>query len=332
MQEILELQNLLNNNGELSEQGCYNIVKYNYNKEDSKLSSKKVKEEDLYVIYNHFNAFVISISKVSKFIIVTVSLIDLIGPWVRRKEFKINTSKDDINMPSNPRIGDIVIKSNSSTIIIKNNMESRRILCHVEDFSDGVPVDADISLMDMPDELIAINDVYGDDAKNYIYNCKINNMKAHGIVRFQNKEHLFKPENSFANLQWYRGYNFHNKDYYNAVASGYLNSDKISFNVGLDINNIDYNIENTIINNNCIEKFGKIQIFVNETQKKKIFKSIINLKNTSDQIDLKFTPIANCSFDDKSIKKDIIFGFFDGTIITSINTYNIEEFTGFIIN
>ncbi|QSX05156.1 DUF2804 domain-containing protein [Sedimentibacter sp. zth1] len=330
--DVLQREKLINNNGELTKIGFFKDFNFDYNKDSCKISKSKLKEEDLYVVYNHFYAFIISVSNISKTGIDSVALIDLANPWIRKIELKRTNSKNEVQMPLSPNEGDINVKEKNYTIIIKNTGNSRRILCHLDDFHNDKPIDADISVIEEPSEFVVTTETVKNNEKLFVIKNNINCMKAHGIVRFQNKEYILKPDNSCATLHWSRGVNYSNNNYYNFTASGYIDGKLFGFNIGCDIKNNDKDIENAIFYDGYIHKLSKVELIL----KKKHIKSNMNnswiLNNEEKTVNLVFKPNIDCFDEDRLLNKHMVFGTFNGEIIMNDGTIlNIQEFTGFVL-
>ena len=146
--EIVQAGPLLDSKGALVQKGYSKKMLLEYDRSSIKANSMRIKEWDYYLIYNQMHALALTIADNSYMGLDSVTLIDFTQPWQRTTSPIRLFPMGKTNLPSSSSIGDTIINGKNYTIWFKNNGKSRRIICHMDDFINGNPLDADISILD----------------------------------------------------------------------------------------------------------------------------------------------------------------------------------------
>lgn len=325
METNLEKLNIFELNGKLSKKGLFDKISFIYNKENSKIKNSKILSSDTYIIYNHFYIYIMSVKTLHKQTICSISLIDLVNKWNKT----INIEESNINLPTTCDVGDIILKNNSYNIMFKCTKTGKRLLCHVDNFSEGVPIDVDMSLYNIPENSVVTVDNINNKSKSYYINNKINGITAHGIVRHNNKEYIFKPSNSLASLDWYRGTDFYN-NYINVQICCNINNSPIYINLGYLKNNREYKLENTILIGDKIITLSGARITLNGNYPKNNYNGNWKITTSDNNINFIFSPITKLMKNDKKDVCNYVFGIFKGDLYIEGNKNSIDECLGYI--
>lgn len=325
METILDNLNLFELNGNLAKKGLYDKVSFIYNKENSKIKDSKILSSDTYIIYNFFYIFIMSVKMLHKQTICSISLIDLVNKWNKT----INIEESNVNIPTTCDVGDIVLKNNKYNIMFKCTNTGKRLLCHIDNFSEGFPIDVDMSLYNIPKNSVVTMDNINNKIKSYYINNKINGITAHGIVRHNNQEYLFMPNNSIASLDWYRGTEFYN-NYINVQICCNVDNNPMYINLGCLKGDKEYNLENTILLGNKLIKLSKAEITLNESYPKNNYNGDWKISTVDNNINFIFIPITKIIKNDKRKLYNFIFGTFKGDLYIEGNKKSIDECLGYI--
>lgn len=325
METNLEKLNIFELNGKLSKKGLFDKVSFIYNKENSKIRDSKILNSDTYIIYNHFYIFIMSVKVLHKQTVCNITLIDLVNKWNKT----ISIDENNINMPTTCDVGDIILKNRDYSIMFKCTKTGKRLLCHINDFSEGFPIDVDMSLYNIPENSVVTVDSIKEKSKTYYISNKINGIIAHGIVRHNNKEYLFKPNNSLASLDWYRGTDFYN-NYINVQLCFDINSFPLYINLGHIKGYKDYKLENTILYKDNIIKVGSAKIKINGNYPKNNYDNIWKISTIDYKINFEFHPITKFLKNDKREVYSYIFGTFNGDFYIEGEKRYVDECLGYI--
>lgn len=125
--------------------------------------------------------------------------------------------------------------------------------------------DVEIRLIETsPYESLSIHTPFLENKKLFFLNYKLNSMRASGMVRVNQKEIHFSNEDSFAVLDWGRGYWPRKTKWYWANATGIgCKKELIGFNLGFGFGDLRYATENMFFVNGKAYKIKKITLSEN---------------------------------------------------------------------
>ncbi len=332
--EILQEGLLLDESGMLKQAGYARHLLIEYNREQIKKGFGKMKEWDTYYIYNTSHAFIINVSIESGKAIGKVTLISFSQRWHRSAVFEEKLPELEKFLKETYVNSDTKLSGLGYTLWLKYNENTRRIMCHADNFMNNNPIDADISLLEIPDESIVSVTPFEKKKTCFDFNQDIVGIKVFGIVRFENKEYLFPPENSVAVFKRKRSLFSGNPNKICANASGNINGKLFGFNLSKSVNENFENAENAIFYENKIYKLGKVKIDAPSKNDLKLMNPW-QFTDEEDHIHLTFQPEFIKKNNAKGILKNddkiIIFGFFTGGVSFDDETaVRVDDFFGFV--
>jgi hypothetical protein len=115
----------------------------------------------------------------------------------------------------------------------------------------------ELVLKDEPDESMVIATPF-DKKAHFYFNQKINCMRAEGKLNVCGKDYTFKPEESFAVLDWGRGVWTYKNTWYWGSASGQADGVLFGFNIGYGFGNTAAATENMLFYDGKAHKLSKV--------------------------------------------------------------------------
>ena len=332
--EIVQGGPLLDSKGRLVQMGYSKKMLLEYDRKSIKANSMRIKEWDYYLVYNHSYAIALTIADNSYMGLDSVTLIDFTHPWQRTTSPMRLFPMGKTNLPSSSSNGDVRVNGKGYTIWFKNNGGSRRLICHMDDFVNKSPIDIDISILDEPDESMVIATPFKNRKKAFYYNQKINCMRAHGIVRFENKEYLFRPENSFATLDWGRGVWTYKNTWYWGSASGLVNGEPFGFNIGYGFGDTSNASENMLFYKGKSHKLSKVTFNIPKKGLKTNYMSPWTFTSDDGRFEMDFKPLIDRHANTNAViigsNQHQVFGYFTGKAVLDDGTIiELNDFLGF---
>ncbi len=294
----------------------------------------RIKEWDYYLVYNQTHALALTIADNSYMGLDSVTLMDFTQPWQRTTSPMRAFPMGKTNLPPTSTSGDTRINGKGYTLWFKNKGNTRRLISHMDDFVNGSPIDADISILDEPDESMVIATPFKNRKKAFYYNQKINCMRAHGIVRFENKEYIFRPENSFATLDWGRGVWTYKNTWYWGSASGVVDGEQFGFNIGYGFGDTSNASENMIFYKGKAHKISQVNFNIPKTHLKTKYMKPWTFTSDDGRFEMDFKPLidrhANSNVLLIKSNQHQVFGYFTGKAALDDGTViEIHDFLGF---
>lgn len=333
-QHELKEGRLLNYEGNLNEVGfAYSLVK-KYRRKEILKRKNKIKEWDYYAVIGDNYALAFTISDLTLFGLISVSIIDLV-----KKRFKTLTkirffTKGKMNLPSTSEKGDVEFKSKNFKLKFSNDGEKREIKGYITNFYNNKDLDVDIILSETTKKSMVIVTPFFKNGQFY-YNQKINNIIANGYFKLGNKLHTIKD--NMAVLDWGRGVWPHKVTWYWASCSFKDSSNNyIGFNLGYGFGDTSKASENMLFVNSEAFKFNDVKFYFKQGKKKKEIDYLGDIKmySQSKDIDLVFTPILDRHEDTitpiASTYQHQIFGKYNGSFKVNDKTYYVKDALGFI--
>ena len=193
-----------------------------------------------------------------------------------------------------------------------------------------------MTLTDEPAESMVIATPFDRDGHFY-YNQKINCMRAEGFVTYgyHNTTYEFKPEDSFAVLDWGRGVWTYDNTWYWGSASGLHEGVPFGFNIGYGFGNTEAASENMLFYDGKAHKLSDVRFHIPGDGTAEI-DYLAPWKFTSDdgRFEMDFIPTLDrkSKTDFKVLMSDQhqVFGRFSGTAVLDDGTkLEIRDLAGF---
>ena len=317
--EITERIPLLDGEGNLTQAGFAKRLLPVYDRKKVRGGLTRLKEWDYYYIGNSRFGLALTIADNSYMGLDSISFLSFEGePWeVTRSPMSV-LPMGRTGLPSTSAAGITASSGKKHAILFQVGEGKRQLTAHMDDFKDGKPLDAQITLTGEPEESMVICTPFEKKAHFY-YNQKINCMRAGGTVRIGEAEYRFEPEDSFAVLDWGRGvWTYHNTWYWGS-ASGLVEGADFGFNIGYGFGDTSAATENMLFYRGRAHKLSRVDFGIPMKDGKEDYLKPWRFTSDDGRFEMDFVPVidrASCT-DVKLIKSDQhqVFGRFSGTAV-----------------
>ena len=323
---------LLNEEGNLSEPGFAKKLLPQYSRSAIKASPLRIKEWDYYLVNNGRYALALTVDDNGYMGLDSVSLLDF------EENINITTSPMSfmplgaLHMPSTSECGHVRHGGRGYSLEFLNNGQGERILkASMEKFGPEGRIEAEVRLKQTGDESMVICTPFNSKGRFY-YNQKINCMRAEGYMKYGGRTYEFKPDESFAVLDWGRGvWTYHNTWYWGS-ASYQVGGVPFGWNVGYGFGDTSAASENMLFYDGKAHKISSVKFNIPGDEKD--FLSPWTFTSDDGRFEMDFVPVmdrASCT-DVKLIKSDQhqVFGRFTGkAVLDDGRVIEIKDFPGF---
>lgn len=317
--EITERIPLLDGEGNLTQAGFAKRLLPVYDRKKVRGGLTRLKEWDYYYIGNSRFGLALTIADNSYMGLDSISFLSFEGePWeVTRSPMSV-LPMGRTGLPSTSAAGITASSGKKHAILFQVGEGKRQLTAHMDDFKDGKPLDAQITLTGEPEESMVICTPFEKKAHFY-YNQKINCMRAGGTVRIGEAEYRFEPEDSFAVLDWGRGvWTYHNTWYWGS-ASGLVEGADFGFNIGYGFGDTSAATENMLFYRGRAHKLSRVDFGIPMKDGREDYLKPWRFTSDDGRLEMDFVPVidrASCT-DVKLIKSDQhqVFGRFSGTAV-----------------
>ena len=205
--ELTNAGPLLNERGELCEAGYARRLIKAYDRRAIKAAAHRIKEWDYYLIMNGRWGVALTIDDNSYMGLLGFSLLDFSRPWEHTCNIIYPFPGGKTGFPASSAEGDVAVKRKNADFCFKVLPDgTRKLTAWVQNFMNKKPIAAEFTLTEEPGDSMVIVTPFAEDKKAFYYNQKINCMKAAGRVEFDGQVIEFDPEESYATLDWGRGF------------------------------------------------------------------------------------------------------------------------------
>ena len=332
--EILEKGKLLDANGNLTEKGFARKYLLEYNRENVKTSTLKIKEWDYYYIGNDDYALCLTVADMGYIGALSATVIDFKKVWQITKSSVILFPNGKLNMPNTTEHGDVSAKNGAVEMTITNDGKVRKIYGKYPKFGDNKEdLTFDITLDEVPEECMFIATPF-DKAGHFYYNAKINCMRANGSFSLGERE--MPLNDALATLDWGRGvWTYDNTWYWGSLQTRLEDGKTFGFNIGYGFGNTEAASENMLFYDGKSHKLEDVKFNIpgDGTENVEYMKPW-TFTSSDGRFEMDFTPIL-----DRQAPIDLkvfcmiphqVFGLFSGKAILDDGTeIIIKDVLGF---
>ncbi len=324
---------LLDEQGNLTQPGWARKPYPVYDRSKVKGFPLRLKEWDYYLVTNGHFALALTIADNSYMGLDSISLLDFEEGWQVTKSPMRALPLGGTALPNTSKSGVSASSGRGYALMFVNDGEKRTLITHMGNFKDGQTLDANITLTEEPPESMVICTPF-EKPGHFYFNQKINCLRASGTVRLGERDYRFRPEDSFAVLDWGRGvWTYHNTWYWSS-ASGLVDGVPFGFNLGYGFGDTRAATENVLFYNGRVHKLGYVIFHIPLKRGKADFLAPWRIESDDGRLKLDFYPIMDrtaCT-DAKVVKSDQhqVFGRFTGTAVLDAGTeIQLKDFFGF---
>lgn len=332
--EITERIPLLDKKGNLTQTGYAKSLLPVYDRKKVRGGFTRLKEWDYYYIGSSRFGVALTIADNSYMGLDSISFLSFEGkPWQITKSPMRFFPMGRTGLPVSSADGATASSGKRHAILFLVEEDKRAITAHMDNFKDGQAIDVRLTLTGEPEESVVVCTPFHKTGHFY-YNQKINCMRASGSVKIGSDLYLFRPDNSFAVLDWGRGvWTYHNTWYWGS-ASGLVDGADFGFNIGYGFGDTSAATENMLFYKGKAHKLSQVKFDIPMRNGKECYMRVWRFTSDDGRFEMEFVPVidrAACT-DAKLIKSDQhqVFGRFSGTAVLDDGTkLEIQDLMGF---
>ena len=332
--EITTAGPLLDGQGNLREAGYAKKMLPVYNRNMIHGNALRIKEWDYYLVMNGQFALALTIADNSYMGLDSISFLNFWENTQTTKSPMRLMPLGTTGMPASTAEGDCASGGRGYSLLFRREEDKRVLFAHMDRFQGQDALDANIELMDEPEESMVICTPFNKPGHFY-FNQKINCLRAKGKVTVGEEEFMLDPADSFGVLDWRRGvWTYHNTWYW-ASGSGLVDGVTFGFNLGCGFGDTSAATENMLFYNGKAHKLSKIRFKIPGRRRKRRYMEQWEFTSDDGRFEMRFDPILDrsaCSSAVGLIKSDQhqIFGKFTGlAILDDGSEIFIKDFLGF---
>ena len=332
--EITEAIPLLDENGNLTQAGWARRLLPVYNRKKVRGGPARLKEWDYYYVGNNRYGVALTVADNSYMGLDSISFLSFEDkPWEITKSPMSAFPMGGTCLPSTSAAGITAHSGKRHALLFQVADGTRHLTAHMDKFRGDDAIDVQLTLTREPEESMVICTPFGK-AGHFYFNQKINCMRAQGTARIGDDVYSFRPNDSFAVLDWGRGvWTYHNTWYWGS-ASGLVDGVDFGFNIGYGFGDTSAATENVLIYNGKAHKLSGVDFGIPLRKGKECYMRTWNMTSDDGRFEMEFVPVldrASCT-DIKLIKSDQhqVFGRFTGTAVLDDGTrLEIRDLMGF---
>ncbi len=333
-QRRMEEGPLLNEQGHLMEAGHATRLVRRYDRSAIRAGRTRIKEWDYYCVCSQDTILALTIADNSYMGLDSITLIDIPLGWQHTKSFMRALPMGKTGFPATSEKGDVEIQRKGYALRFENDGKQRVLHAHVDDFFDGKPLDATVTLTNEPEDSMVIATPFSGAPKAFYYNQKINCLHASGQVVFDGDVRTFSPEDAMAVLDWGRGVWTYNNTWYWGSASGRVEGVPFGMNLGYGFGDTAASTENMLFYDGKAHKLEHVTFHIPMKDGTEDYLSPWKVDDSQGRLDLSFTPFM----DRASLTSVVViesdqhqvFGYFDGkAVLDDGRELKVEHLLGF---
>ena len=335
MQHKLRPGRLLDELGHLEEAGYATSLVKTYDRKDIKAGKLRIKEWDYYLIYNDRYGVALTLDDNGYMSMLSASILDF-EQGTERTVSPIGAfpmGKTNLPPTSVSGVSDLTIGTSRFTFTVQDGV--RHLVCRLDNFRDGKPFEADITLTEEPKDSMVIATPFPEKPTAFYYNQKIIAMRASGTVKVGDWSYTFDPAESFGLLDWGRGVWTYENTWYWGAGQGVADGHVVGFNIGYGFGDVSAASENMIFVDGKAHKLDRLTFNIPKTADgRDDFLKPWTFTSSDGRFEMDFTPIldrASCT-DIKLICSDQhqVFGRFTGKLVLDDGSeIHLKDFLGF---
>ena len=263
--EVTNRALLLDDKGELREPGWSRSLIQEYRRSMIKAPAFRIKEWDYYLVINDRFAAAFTISDDGYIGLQSVSLL-VFGekPWEHTETVLNAFPMGKLKLPEDSSSGVTRFSNKRLQMSFEAEDGKRHIKCHFENFMDGKPLDADITLDQPPMDTMVIATPWPKKHAFY-YNQKINCMRASGSVCFDGETYRFDPASDFGTLDWGRGVWTYDNTWFWGSGNADVDGNAFGWNIGYGFGDTKAASENILFWNGTAHKLDDVTFNIPES-------------------------------------------------------------------
>ena len=230
--EVKVSQDLLDSEGHIAEPGWARQLLWNYDRNQIKVSSWRIKEWDYYIIVGEHHACAFTVSDMGYMGMASVSMLDFKRKMNFTKSVITPMPMGRFHLPASSKEGNTAFHNKHLSLEFLNEHGTRRILCSFDDIGKGKPFSCDITLKQPDMDTMCIATPWSQKPDHFYLNQKINCMPASGTAKLGHRTYSFDSSSDFGTLDWGRGVWTYDNRWYWASGNQMIDGKPFGFNLG----------------------------------------------------------------------------------------------------
>ncbi len=332
--EITQPIPLLDGAGNLTQAGYAKRLLPVYDRKKVRGGLTRLKEWDYYYVGNSRYGVALTVADNSYMGLDSISFLSFEDrPWEITKSPMSPFPMGRTGLPATSAAGVTASSGRHHALLFQAAEGQRRLTAHMDRFRGAEPIDVQLTLTQEPEESLVICTPFPKPGHFY-YNQKINCMRAQGTVRIGDDLYSFRPDDSFAVLDWGRGvWTYHNTWYWGS-ASGLVDGADFGFNIGYGFGDTSAATENMLFYRGKAHKLSQVDFGIPLRNGKECFLRTWTMTSDDGRFEMEFQPVIDRASrtDVKLIKSDQhqVFGRFTGTAVLDDGTaIQVKDLMGF---
>ncbi len=290
--EITQTIPLLDAAGNLTEPGWARRLYPVYDRRRVRGGAARRKEWDYYLVMGEGFALALTIADNGYMGLDSISLLDFTNGWQVTRSPMRAFPLGRTGLPESSERGDVAVAGRGYGILFRNDGEKRTLTAHMDNFRDGLPLEAQVELTGAPEESMVICTPFSKPGHFY-FNQKINCMRAQGTVTLGKRQRRFQPEHSFGVLDWGRGvWTYHNTWYWGS-ASGLLDGVPFGFNIGYGFGDTSAASENALFYGGRLHKLSRVAFHIPRRAGQYDYLSPWRFTSDDGRFEMEFVPVMD---------------------------------------
>ncbi|MHA1720762.1 MAG: DUF2804 domain-containing protein [Promethearchaeota archaeon] len=334
--KITQPLELLDEKGHLTEPGYATKLLWRYDRRKIKAGWHRIKEWDYFAILDPEKKYGITftISDLGYIGLIAVVWLDFENKNSTQYETMSILPRGKTGFPSDSGDGIIEFKDKKISLKFEYTGSQRIITVDCPKFINkkgerGLKGKLTLN-QDPNDDTMVIATSWKENRKAFYYNQKVNCMPTEGIISIGDHDYSFSPDSSMGVLDWGRGNWTYKNRWYWGSASGYLNGEKLGWNIGYGFSDRSPASENMVFYKGKAYKLDEVTFHIDTTDYMKPWK----FSSNDERFEMDFEPILDRQGKTnfliiKSIQHQV-FGYYTGYLVLDDGTkLKVDRFLGF---
>lgn len=296
--EITTRQILLDHKGDLQEPGYAKKLLPVYDRRTVRASRLRLKEWDYYLIMGPKHALALTVADNGYMGLDSVSVLTFgKQPWEKTVSSILPLTLGLRDLPQSSADGDVSVRHGGWTLRFEHMDGARRLTADVKRFGGLGELHAEVLLTDEPDESMVICTPFYK-PRHFYFNQKINCMRASGQVSLGGHSFTFRPEDSFAVLDWGRGvWTYDNTWYWGSFSGLDTNGELFGFNIGCGFGNTAAATENMLFYGGRAHKLSQVDFHIPTARGRDNFMAPWHFDSDDGRFEMRFVPVLDRAAD-----------------------------------
>ncbi len=198
-----------------------------------------------------------------------------------------------MGLPETSKEGSISFRKKGLSFAYTYEKDKKHLQVEYDNFSAKMPLQADITLYDVPGDSLVITIPFRKKPRHFYYNEKVLAMKAKGKIKVEGKTYTL-PEESLGILDWGRGVWPYRVKWYWGAAQGYVGDKRFALNIGTGFGDTSKATEDMLFVDGKAHKLGNVTWQVSlDDQGKPRHMEPWSFHSDDDRLQMDFTPLVD---------------------------------------